>query len=74
MTSATRQTILILLGVVIMTIAGQTLSHRVGATWELAAFAVGILFVATAGRFLFAERIAALEKRVADLERARSGQ
>jgi hypothetical protein len=71
MTSATKQTILILLGVVIMTVAGQILSHRVGATWEFATFAVGILFVAMAGRFPLAERIAALEKRLADLERVR---
>jgi hypothetical protein len=64
---------LLFFGIVIMASSGTRLGNIVGVTWEFAAFATGILVSAVSGAALQTnKRIDDLEKKVAELEIART--
>ena len=56
-----------LVGILIMTVSGVRLGHKVGVTWEFAGFAFGILFAGVGFVLPWVKRIAELEKKVSDL-------
>jgi hypothetical protein len=58
---------LMLLGNTVMTISGERLGFKVGAAWEFAGLAFGILITVGAYNFRLRERITRLEERMADL-------
>jgi hypothetical protein len=66
------------LGLGIMVVSGDRLDSRLGTTWELAGFAVGILltaiFVTLSSEKRINERINELEKKVSDLISTKGGQ
>ena len=68
--------IFFLLGIVLMAFSGARLGQHIsGVTWELAAFAVGIVWTAACGSWLQTKkRIDDLEKKVSELENARKVQ
>ena len=62
-------------GIALMAYSGSRLGHIVGVTWELAAFAVGIVLAAGCGAELQTrKRIDELEKKISELDNARKVQ
>jgi hypothetical protein len=57
-----------LVGILIMTLAGQRLSSRVDVSWEVAAFGVGIIMIAITPWWPLAKRVDDLEKKLAGLQ------
>jgi hypothetical protein len=57
--------VLVLVGIVMMVLCGQSLSNRIGgASWEFAGFAVGIVLIANAWIFELRKRVSELENKL----------
>jgi hypothetical protein len=75
MNRASLNNVFFLFGIMLMAFSGSRLSQIVGVTWEFAAFATGIVWVAACGSWLQTKkRIDDLEKKVSELEAARKVQ
>jgi hypothetical protein len=57
-----------LAGILVMTLAGERLSSRVGASWEVAAFGVGIIVIAITPWWPLVKRVDELEKKLAGIQ------
>jgi hypothetical protein len=63
-----------LIGIIVMTVSGQRLGYKVGASWEFAGFAFGILWIVGCAVLPLTKRLAQLEKSVSDLMAAKADQ